>query len=50
MKIGQMVKIVKKIDMTERPCWVSSMDQTVGHTETIQDIVDLTYKIINKKE
>ena len=38
MKIGQMVKIVKKIDMAERPCWVSSMDQTVGHTGTIQDI------------
>lgn len=38
MKIGQMVKIVKKIDMAERPRWVSSMDQTVGHTGTIQDI------------
>lgn len=38
MKIGQMVKIVKKIDITERPRWVSSMDQTVGHTGTIQDI------------
>ena len=39
MKIGQMVKIVKKIDMAERPCWVSRMDQTVGHTGTIQDIL-----------
>jgi len=38
MKIGQMVKIVKKIDMAERPRWVSSMDQTVGHTGIIQDI------------
>ena len=38
MKIGQMVKIVKKIDMAERPRWVSSMDVTVGKTGIVQDI------------